>query len=359
VSDQLDERPLLQIRNLTTQAGAGPGLVTILDDVSLTVRRGHNLGIVGESGSGKSMLARSVLGLLPPGVVASGGQIVLDGVDLPALDARQRRAMLGKQVSIIFQNPMSSLHPVMKVWKQIAEVLIWHRIVPRSRARSRAIELLDEVRIPDAARVADQYPHELSGGMQQRVMIAIAIACGPKLLLADEPTTALDVTVQKQVLDLLDELQASGDMTVVLVSHDLSVIAQRCDDLAVMYGGRILEEGHTDELFRSPRSPYTAALLESIPRLNGKRRSLPVIAADPREHSSRGAMCVFAPRCLDADELCWSSPPALQHPATDSDTRTGTGTGAGAGAAIETDTGRRVACWHPRRGLVPARGSEH
>jgi len=252
---------LLEVRNLTVTFGA----VTAVDNVSFQIAPGETLGVVGESGSGKSVTAFSILRLVQPPGRITGGSIVFEGHDLLTLSEREMRQIRGARISLIFQEPMTALNPVMRVGDQIAEALTVHGMASRTEARQRAAELLDAVRIPDAARRARDYPHQLSGGMRQRVMIAIALACRPPLIIADEPTTALDVTIQAQVLDLLRELKARFNLALLLITHDFGVVAEMADRVAVMYRGRIVEEGPVRPILRSPVHEYTQNLLAAVP----------------------------------------------------------------------------------------------
>jgi peptide/nickel transport system ATP-binding protein len=261
---------------------------------------------VGESGSGKSVLVRSLIGLVGASSGAEvAGQVLFDGQDLRALPAREFRGVLGRDIGVVFQDPMTSLNPVMKIGRQIGEGLRLNRGLDARAAALRAVELLTEVGIPEAERRAGQYPHELSGGMRQRVAIAIAIACAPKLLIADEPTTALDVTVQRQILDLLQREQRERGMAMILITHDLGVAAGRADDIMVMYAGRAVEMAKTRELFRSPRMPYTEALLRSLPRLTDPTHTrLSAIPGRPPDLARRSGGCAFAPRCRYRTDRC-------------------------------------------------------
>jgi ABC-type dipeptide/oligopeptide/nickel transport system ATPase component len=252
---------LLQVQNLTVTFGS----VTAVDNVSLQLSPGETLGVVGESGSGKSVTAFSILRLVQPPGRITAGSIVFEGRDLLTLSEREMREIRGARISLIFQEPMTALNPVMRVGDQIAEALTVHRMASRAEARQRAAELLDAVRIPDAARRARDYPHQLSGGMRQRVMVAIALACRPPLIIADEPTTALDVTIQAQVLDLLRELKARFNLALLLITHDFGVVAEMADRVAVMYRGRIVEEGPVRQILRSPVHEYTQNLLAAVP----------------------------------------------------------------------------------------------
>ena len=300
--------PLLAISHLTTVFDTARGSVPAVDDVSFEIRAGETLGLVGESGSGKSVTALSIMRLVqPPGRIA-GGRIAFNGRDLLAFSERQMQAVRGAEIALIFQEPMTALNPVFTIGNQIAETLIVHRRATRREAKARAIELLQAVRIPDpAARVGD-YPHQLSGGMRQRVLIAMALACKPSLVIADEPTTALDVTIQAQVLDLLREMKAAFNLSLLLITHDLGVIAETADRVAVMYAGRIVETGPVRAIFRKPQHPYTRGLLASIPggtpgnRLRAIDGSVPLLGALPPG-------CAFNPRCPDRFHLCTSAPP--------------------------------------------------
>ena len=307
--------PLLRVERLTTvfdRSGArgktALAPVAAVDDVSFEIQAGETLGLVGESGSGKSVTALSIMRLVqPPGRIAAG-RILFKGRDLLTLDERSIRAVRGADISLIFQEPMTALNPVFRVGDQIAEALLVHNRATRAEAREKAIELLRAVRIPDpGARVKD-YPHQLSGGMRQRVLIAIALACQPSLVIADEPTTALDVTIQAEILDLLREMKAAFHLSVLLITHDLGVIAETADRVAVMYAGRIVETGPVRDIFRQPAHPYTRGLLASMPggtpgrRLRAIEGSVPLLGALPPG-------CAFNPRCPDRFEPCTSAPP--------------------------------------------------
>jgi oligopeptide/dipeptide ABC transporter ATP-binding protein len=296
---------------------ARDGVIAASNGVSFDVYAGETLGLVGESGSGKSVTCRSVLRLVPhPGEVISGS-VVFAGRDLMTLSTRELRRVRGSEISMIFQDPMSSLNPVYTVGDQIAEPLRLHRGMSRKQARAEAVTLLDRVGIPSASERLDAYPHEFSGGMRQRVMIAIAISCRPKLLLADEPTTALDVTIQDQILALLQDLQAEDGMAIVLVSHDLGVIAQTCSRVIVMYAGYVAEEAATMPLFRQPKHPYTLALLNALPELAAQRpdRRLVPIHGQPPDLAVLPPGCPFAPRCPYAQAECRDVPMALEEAA--------------------------------------------
>lgn len=306
-----DVEPLLQLDDVRTHFKTERGRVRAVDGVSLTLRRGRALGIVGESGSGKTVLSRTIMGLLPSAAEVSGS-IRYSGSELIGRGRGGMREFWGREMSMVFQNPMVSLNPVMKVGEQIAEPLRLHLGMSRSDAKATATRLLADVRIPEPERRVDQYPHELSGGMRQRVMIAIALACGPSLLFADEPTTALDVTVQAQILELIAEQRRDRNMSVVLVTHDLGVVAGHTDDIAVMYGGKLVETAPTTLLFSEMRMPYTMSLLRSIPRLEDPSHTrLPVIAGRPPDLVAPPAGCRFAPRCAYARDRCHQEEPPL------------------------------------------------
>jgi oligopeptide/dipeptide ABC transporter ATP-binding protein len=297
---------MLQVQQLTTTLGArGP---EILSGVDLALGSGEVLGVVGESGSGKSMLALSIMGLLPHPIMVRNGQVHLQGQDLLALPPRQMRALRGKDVAMIFQEPMTSLNPVMRVGQQIGEVLRWHLSLQGDAARAEGIALLRRVEMPDPQRQIDAYPHELSGGMRQRVMIAMALAGRPRLLIADEPTTALDVTIQSQILNLLRKLQQDSGMSVLLITHDLGVIAEMCDRVAVMYAGRVVEQGAVLDIFDRPAHPYTRGLLASRPKISAGAQWLSTIDGTVPALGQMGPGCSFAPRCPLARTACTSVP---------------------------------------------------
>jgi peptide/nickel transport system ATP-binding protein/oligopeptide transport system ATP-binding protein len=304
---------LLAIEGLRTVFRTSVGEIAAVDGVDLAVPRGRTLGIVGESGCGKSMLSLSVMRLVPPPGRVAAGRVMLDGRDLLALPIREMRDVRGSQVAMIFQEPMTSLNPVHPVGRQITEAMRAHdRSASDRELRDRAIQALKRVRIPSPERRFDDYPHQLSGGMRQRVMIAMALACRPKLLIADEPTTALDVTVQAQILDLLRELQAETGMSIILITHDLGVVAEMADEVAVMYAGKVVERAAATEIFASPQHPYTLGLLGSIPRLDEDRERLLAIegAVPPPFALPRG--CRFHPRCPFAIEACTIGQPVLE-----------------------------------------------
>ena len=312
------EGPLLELTDVTTHFKTPRGLVRAVDGVSFTLERGKALGIVGESGSGKTILSRSIMGLLPPRGTVRGGSIKFEGREIGNLDRKAMRGVWGKEMAMIFQDPMTSLNPVMKIGKQIAEPLQIHLGMNKQLAWATAERLLQDVRIPEAKRRLDQYPHEMSGGMRQRVMIAIALACGPTALFADEPTTALDVTVQAQILDLLGEQRRDRNMSLVLVTHDLGVVAGHTDEIAVMYGGKLVEKASTKGLFANMKMPYTEALLQSIPKLDDPSHTrLNAIAGRPPDLVNPPKGCRFAPRCPYASDKCINEEPPLVPTAED------------------------------------------
>jgi peptide/nickel transport system ATP-binding protein/oligopeptide transport system ATP-binding protein len=299
-----DGEPLLHVRDLRVEIPTPRGVVRAVDGASFALRRGGSLGLVGESGCGKSMTLRAILGLLPsPGHVA-GGAVEFDGRDLTTLRRDHLRALRGRAIGMIFQEPMTALNPVMRVGDQIAEGPRVRLGQSRRAATGTALELMREVGIPDPKRRYEAYPHELSGGMRQRVMIAIAISCEPSLVLCDEPTTALDVTIQDQILKLLARLCREHGTSVVFVTHDLAVIAQTCETVAVMYAGQVVETGTVDAVFREPRHPYTLALLRSVPDAITLRDRLVSIPGRPPDLVAPPAGCPFAPRCVLALESC-------------------------------------------------------
>ncbi len=305
--------PLLSIQNLRTVFRTSGGEVAAVDGVSLDVIRGRTLGIVGESGCGKSVLSLSIMRLVAhPGRVVSG-RVLLEGRDLAGLSNTEMRGVRGREIGMIFQEPMTSLNPVHRVGFQITEGIRAHEPrASKAELRERGIAALARVRIPSPERRFDEYPHQLSGGMRQRVMIAMALACSPKLLIADEPTTALDVTVQAQILDLLRDLQAETGMAIILITHDLGVIAEMADDVAVMYAGRVVERSTARDLFEDPQHPYTLGLLGSIPRLDEDRERLLAITGSVPPPFALPPGCRFAPRCPFAVEACRAEIPGLR-----------------------------------------------
>jgi peptide/nickel transport system ATP-binding protein len=321
------EGPLLEVRDVKTHFDSPRGVVHAVDGVSFTLDRGRTIGVVGESGSGKTVLARSIMGLLPKTRVIRSGSIKFEGHEIGTVGPEEMRHIWGSQMAMVFQDPMTSLNPVMKVGKQVTESLLYHLDISRNYASELAEALFTSVGIPEPKRRLNEYPHQLSGGLRQRVMIAIALACGPKLLFADEPTTALDVTVQAQILDLLQQQQRERFMAMILVTHDLGVVAGRTDEIAVMYAGKIVEKAPTSALFSNMKMPYTEALVQSIPKLADKSHTrLRVIAGRPPQLVNPAVGCRFAPRCPYAQEKCVNEEPPLR----------------------ESDVpGHQFACWFP------------
>jgi peptide/nickel transport system ATP-binding protein len=304
--------PLLEVADVKTHFKTARGLVRAVDGVSFSLERGRTLGIVGESGSGKTVLSRSIMGLLPKRNVAREGSIRFEDQEIGGLAPTEMRHIWGSQMGMVFQDPMTSLNPVMRVGKQITESLLYHLDISKDYANELALALLASVGIPEPQRRLREYPHQLSGGMRQRVMIAIALACGPKLLFADEPTTALDVTVQAQILDLLKAQQSERFMAMILVTHDLGVVAGRADEIAVMYAGKIVEKGPARVLFTDMKMPYTEALLQSIPKITDKSHTrLRVIGGRPPALINPPAGCRFAARCPYAQHKCVEEEPPL------------------------------------------------
>ncbi len=306
---------LLEVRDLKTHFHTpGGGLVRAVDGVSFNLNRGETLGIVGESGSGKSVASLSIMQLLPkPAGFVAGGEIRLEGRDLLAMSEREMRQVRSKEIAMIFQDPMTSLNPVVPVGRQIIEPLKLHLKMSHRQARDRVIELMALVGIPEPQQRIEDYPHQFSGGMRQRMLIAIALTCNPKILIADEPTTALDVTIQAQILELIKRLQAELDMAVIIITHDLGVVAGVADRVNVMYGGRMVESGTTNEIFEEPRMPYTIGLLRSVPRIDDDsgHRLVP-IRGTPPDMGKQITGCAFAPRCNYATPLCSETMPPLR-----------------------------------------------
>ncbi len=304
---------LLEVRNLRTHFNTDRGLFRAVDGISFDVARGRTVGLVGESGCGKSVTSLSIMGLVPspPGVV-SADALRFEGRDLLQMPAEERRILRGGKMSMIFQEPMTSLNPVRTIGHQIIEAVRAHTDLSHAAARDRAIEVLDLVRIPSAKSRVDEYPHRLSGGMRQRVMIAMALACDPALLIADEPTTALDVTIQAQILDLLGDLQARLGMAILIITHDLGVIAEIADEVIVMYAGKIVESAPVKQLFADPQHPYTIGLLGSIPRLGEYRERLATIEGTVPSPANQPRGCRFSPRCPFSDARCRDEPPPLR-----------------------------------------------
>ncbi|NMR19240.1 ABC transporter ATP-binding protein [Cellulomonas fimi] len=306
--------PVLSVRDLSVEFDTRDGALPALQGVSLDVHAGRTLALLGESGSGKSVTAQTVMGLLDPPGRVTGGSVLFRGADLLTASAEERRRVSGEEIAIVFQDALSSLNPVFTVGEQIAELLRVRRGMGRRAAAARAVELLERVRIPAPADRARDYPHQFSGGMRQRVMIALALALEPTVLIADEPTTALDVTVQAQIMDLILDLQRELDMGLVLITHDLGVVAEVADTVAVMYAGRIVEQGTVHELFAAPAHPYTRGLLRSIPRVDREDDTLWAIPGTPPSLLGRAPGCAFAPRCDAVVERCTVERPALVDP---------------------------------------------
>ncbi|MDW8060478.1 MAG: ABC transporter ATP-binding protein [Thermomicrobium sp.] len=305
--------PLLEVRDLRTQFFTQDGIVKAVDGVSFHLMAGETLGLVGESGCGKSITALSIMRLIPspPGKIVSG-EILFDGEDILRMSDDEVRAIRGRKIAMIFQDPMTSLNPVLTINRQISEALELHLGMSKQQARQRTIELLKMVGIPNAEQRVDQYPHQFSGGMRQRVMIAMALSCNPSLLIADEPTTALDVTIQAQILDLIRTLQREHNTALILITHDLGVVAGMTDRIHVMYAGHIVEAAPTEELFENPKHPYTVGLLNSIPRLDAPRKEkLNPIRGLPPDLIDLPDMCPFVPRCDYARERCSEKNPPL------------------------------------------------
>lgn len=298
--------PILQVKNLTTEIPTKRGKLVAVDNVSFELHEGEVFGLVGESGSGKSMTCRSILQLIPPPGKVAAGEINYRGRNLLTLSKNEMEQIRGKEISMIFQDPIVVLNPVLKIGEQIQEVLLTHQNINQRQAQDRAVELLSLVGIPDPARRLQNYPHEFSGGMCQRVSIAVALACNPHIILADEPTTALDVTIQDQILKLISDLQERLNLSVLLVTHNLGVVAQSCQRVAVMYAGNILEMADTEELFRAPRHPYTLGLLNCVPRFDetGSSRVLTPIPGAPPDLVNPPSGCPFHPRCPLASQEC-------------------------------------------------------
>ena len=310
----VESTPLLEVKNLQTAFSINDSWHNAVDDVSFQVGRKRIIGVVGESGCGKSVLSLSVIGLLPKvNSQIRSGSVLFNGKNLTHLSEDEMNDVRGKDISMIFQEPMTSLNPVLTIGYQLQEVLFNHMNISKAEAREKSIALLKSVGISRSEKLIDEYPHQLSGGMRQRVMIAMAVACQPKLLIADEPTTALDVTVQAQILELLKEIQESNDMSIIMITHDLGVVAEMCDEVIVMYGGKIVEHTDVDTLFYAPKHPYTKALLHSIPRmeddvevLNTIKGIVPSLVNMPRTG------CRFVNRCPHAMEDCSSITPVLR-----------------------------------------------
>jgi len=303
---------ILSIKDLRTYFHTDDGIAKAVDGVSFDLKEGETLGIVGESGCGKSVTALSILRLLPKDVgVIEGGEILFEGRDIVKMLDKEIRTIRGNKISMIFQEPMTSLNPAYTCGNQIVEVINTHQNLSGRKAKTRAIDILKSVGIPSPEQRFKEYPHQLSGGLRQRIMIAIALACEPKILIADEPTTALDVTVQAQILELIKSLQVKYNMSVILITHDLGVVADTCDRVIVMYASKIVEEGLVTDVFKEPKHPYTLALMESIPKLNEKRVRLQTIEGMVPSSLEYNTGCHFANRCKHADERCHVEEPEL------------------------------------------------
>ncbi len=303
---------ILSIKDLRTYFHTDDGIAKAVDGVSFDLKEGETLGIVGESGCGKSVTALSILRLLPKDVgIIEGGEILFEGRDIVKMSDKEIRTIRGNKISMIFQEPMTSLNPAYTCGNQIVEVIKTHQNLSGSEAKARAIDILNSVGIPSPEQRFKEYPHQLSGGLRQRIMIAIALACEPKILIADEPTTALDVTVQAQILELIKSLQVKYNMSVILITHDLGVVADTCSRVIVMYASKIVEEGLVSEVFNEPKHPYTLALMESIPKLNEKRDRLQTIEGMVPSSLEYNTGCHFANRCKLVDERCHAEEPEL------------------------------------------------
>ncbi len=318
--------PLLEIRNLSVCFDTEEGIVQAVDRVSLRVERGMTLGLVGESGCGKSVTCQSILRLHPPNGLILGGTIQFEGIDLLSLDLKRLDAIRGHEIAMIFQDPVGALNPVHTIGSQLVESLILHQGMVNKAAWSEALRLLETVGIPEAKQRLYEYPHQLSGGMNQRAMIAMALSSRPKLLIADEPTTALDTTIQAQILDLLRQLQREYGMSIILITHDLGVVAEMADSVVIMYSGRVVEEASVGEIFLRPAHPYTIGLLDSIPRIDREIDKLTLIEGSVPSPYDLPDGCYFAPRCRSATEHCTRVVPTLE--------------------AIRN--GQRAACFHPQ-----------
>ncbi|AJS60677.1 ABC transporter ATP-binding protein [Paenibacillus sp. IHBB 10380] len=318
-------KDLVEFRNLKTHFHTSDGIVKAVDDVSFTIREGETLCVVGESGCGKSVTAMSLMRLVetPPGEIA-GGEILFEGKDILKMSKREMSLIRGNDISIIFQEPMSSLNPVLTIGEQIAEPIMLHLMMNRKEARLKAIELINLVGIPRAEKIYDSFPHELSGGMRQRIMIAIALSCNPKLLIADEPTTALDVTIQAQILDLMRDIKDKMNTSIMLITHDLGVVAEMADYVVVMYAGKVIEEAPVLELFREPKHPYTQGLLKAKPIINQEQERLYSIPGQVPNPVDLGNNCHFHDRCEFCMDICKTKQPPFQS---------------------HTDGTHKVACW--------------
>lgn len=305
-------QPILELKDLKIYFFSENGEVPAVDGVSFYINKGEILGVVGESGCGKSVTSLGVMGLIPspPGKIV-GGEILFNGKDLVVASEKQKRAIRGNEISMIFQEPMTSLNPVYTIGNQICEAIQIHKRVSRKKAREIAVNVIKEVGIPRADEILDEYPHQLSGGMRQRIMIAMAMVCKPKLLIADEPTTALDVTIQAQILDLMRKLNRESDTAIMMITHDLGVVAEACHRIVVMYAGKIVEAGDVRTIIKNPKHPYTRGLIRSLPKLEGKEERLYSIPGNVPKPGSIKAGCSFAPRCDQVTDICYANSPLL------------------------------------------------
>ena len=301
---------LLQVRGLGVSFDTADGTVHAVNGVDLSVRAGRSVAVVGESGSGKSQIMFAIMGLLAPNGTATGS-VVFDGTELIGLDEAAFNRIRASGIAMVFQDPMTSLNPYMRISDQMTEVLTWHRGMSRREALAESVRLLEAMEVPDARSRIGMYPHEFSGGMRQRVLIAMALLCRPRLLIADEPTTALDVTVQSRIMRLLAEVQTEFDTAVILVTHDVGIVAGGCDEMIVLYGGRVMESGPVDRVFAAPRHPYTRGLLEAVPRLDRDDEALAAIPGEPLSMKRLPAGCPFAARCSRVIDRCHRDGPAL------------------------------------------------
>ncbi|WP_026558829.1 ABC transporter ATP-binding protein [Bacillus sp. J37] len=308
----MSKQPILQIKNLSVSFRSEKKVVPAVKDISFDLYKGEIVGIVGESGSGKSVTSLAAMGLIPspPGLIENG-EILFEGKNLIKLNEKKMRKIRGNQISMIFQEPMTSLNPLFSIGNQLTEALRLHTDVTKKGAKTKAIELLKLVGIPRVEEIISEYPHQLSGGMRQRVMIAMAMACNPRVLIADEPTTALDVTIQAQILTLMKELNTNMNTSIIFITHDLGVVAEICDRVLVMYSGQIVEQGDVKTILKDPKHPYTKGLIKSIPDIRGKIKRLYSIPGQIQSHGSSHQGCRFAPRCEDAYGECLEEVPSL------------------------------------------------
>ncbi|MBS4173141.1 ABC transporter ATP-binding protein [Bacillus sp. FJAT-49736] len=306
------ESPVLEIIGLNTSFVTDNGVIPVVNEMDFAVNKGEVVGIVGESGCGKSVTSLSIMGLIPTTNGKVKGKIVFNGEDIASASEKQMRNIRGNEIAMIFQEPMTSLNPVFTIGDQLIEAVKIHRDWPKKKCRDHAIDMLKKVGLPRAEQLMKEYPHQLSGGMRQRVMIAMAMLCEPKLLIADEPTTALDVTIQAQILDLMKKLNKETDTAIIMITHDLGVVAEMCQRIIVMYGGKIVEEADVRTLFKSPKHPYTVGLIKSIPDMRTKKDRLESIAGNVPKPGSIEFGCHFAPRCPHAFNRCFSETPELK-----------------------------------------------